>query len=681
MADMDKSETHKAHRVAHSGRKAKKKDAKKKKHHEQDLTARQRNPKAFAIQSVKKAERMFRRTMDIKSKGYKIPTVDRMPENPPPAVVAIVGPPKVGKTTLLKGLIRNFTKQKITSIQGPVTLVSGRKKRVTFIECNNDINNMIDIAKIADLVLLLIDAKSGFEMETFEFMNICQVHGMPRLMGVLTHLDLFKNKKAMQTQKKALKRRYLTEIPRAEKMFFLSGILHGEYLKKEMHNVGRFISVMKFELSSFKKSHPYVLVDRMEDITDPDLLAKNPVANRKVCLYGYARGGALKKNSPFHIPGCGDYIIKTIHFLPDPCPLPETLKKRSLNEKERLIYAPMSGVGGIVYDKDAVYIEVKDDQGQAKDELEDKPSEKLVSSIVSVQHPIDEKMRATKLQLLPGEQPLIEEDLSSSENDDDDDDENDEEEDDEDDDDENNESDRSSDNDSEDELSSDSESDSGNEESENESGILSDKEETQQKTGKKRKVRFEDEEDESHDFDIKKDSVKLASNAAKKQTKKKTKLEKNDDDNEDDFEEIGHAKWKDNLMKKAADDFYQRQKETFNLQKLVYGQRQVQETEDSDSDDEIGGLFRLAKHEKEKKHFQSDDGIDCCKFTTSVSRDWTDEKEMESIKDCFVTGKWDESEDAKHLLEEDDELYGDFEDYETGIAYKAEKPEKETSER
>ena len=45
-------------------------------------------------------------------------------------------------------------------------------------------------------------------------------------------------------------------------------------------------------------------------------------------------------------------------YLPDPCPLPEKEKKRSLNQKERLIYAPMSGVGGIVYDKDAVYIDL-----------------------------------------------------------------------------------------------------------------------------------------------------------------------------------------------------------------------------------------------------------------------------------------------------------------------------------
>jgi ribosome biogenesis protein BMS1 len=31
-------------------------------------------------------------------------------------------------------------------------------------ECNNDLNSMIDIGKIADLVLLMIDASFGFEM-------------------------------------------------------------------------------------------------------------------------------------------------------------------------------------------------------------------------------------------------------------------------------------------------------------------------------------------------------------------------------------------------------------------------------------------------------------------------------------------------------------------------------------
>ena len=48
-------------------------------------------------------------------------------------------------------------------------------------------------------------------------------------------------------------------------------------------------------------------------------------------------------------------------------------------------------------------------------------------------------------------------------------------------------------------------------------------------------------------------------------------------------------------------------------------------------------------------------------------------KVREIIRDCFVTGKWKESEDAAELLrlddEDDDELFGDFEDLETGEKY------------
>jgi ribosome biogenesis protein BMS1 len=70
---------------------------------------------------------------------------------------------------------------------------------------------MIDIAKIADLILILIDASFGFEMEIFEFINICQVHGMPKVMGVLTHMDKVK-KNQLKSLKMKLKQRFWTEL-------------------------------------------------------------------------------------------------------------------------------------------------------------------------------------------------------------------------------------------------------------------------------------------------------------------------------------------------------------------------------------------------------------------------------------------------------------------------------------
>jgi len=65
------------------------------------------------------------RTLDVKEKKHHIPVVDRVPAEPPPILVAIIGPPKVGKSTLLQCLVKNFTRQKVTNIKGPITVVSG----------------------------------------------------------------------------------------------------------------------------------------------------------------------------------------------------------------------------------------------------------------------------------------------------------------------------------------------------------------------------------------------------------------------------------------------------------------------------------------------------------------------------------------------------------------------------
>ena len=43
------------------------------------------------------------------------------------------------------------------------------------LECPNEIHGMIDMAKLADIVVLIIDASIGFEMETFEFLTLLNV--------------------------------------------------------------------------------------------------------------------------------------------------------------------------------------------------------------------------------------------------------------------------------------------------------------------------------------------------------------------------------------------------------------------------------------------------------------------------------------------------------------------------
>ena len=155
-------------------------------------------------------------------------------------------------------------------------------------------------------MLLLVDASFGFEMEIFEFLNICQVHGFPRVMGVLTHLDHFKDNKLLNTTKKRLKHRFWTEVyqvcdryicatydycwrwcswyavfamcvfaqcvvtfcfwyfvvSQGAKLFHLSGLVETEYQKTQIHNLCRFISVIKLRPLTWRSTHPHLLADR-----------------------------------------------------------------------------------------------------------------------------------------------------------------------------------------------------------------------------------------------------------------------------------------------------------------------------------------------------------------------------------------------------------------------------------
>ncbi|RZR73588.1 hypothetical protein BHM03_00026027 [Ensete ventricosum] len=118
------------------------------------------------------------------------------------------------------------------------SITPGKQRRVQFLECPNDINGMIDAAKIADLALLLVDGSYGFEMQVI----------------LILYVQLWQ----------------------------------------------------------------------------------------------------------VHIAGVGDFASTGITSLADPCPLPSAAKKKGLRDKEKLFYAPMSGLGDLLYDKDAVYININD---------------------------------------------------------------------------------------------------------------------------------------------------------------------------------------------------------------------------------------------------------------------------------------------------------------------------------
>ena len=91
----------------------------------------------------------------------------------------------------------------------------------------------------------------------------------------------------------------------------------------------------------WRNTHPYVIVDRHEDITHPSVLDEDANADRTITMYGYVRGTHLKPGHKVHMIGMGDFDVRELNAVDDPCMLARKDEKRTtLNKKKPLLCAP-----------------------------------------------------------------------------------------------------------------------------------------------------------------------------------------------------------------------------------------------------------------------------------------------------------------------------------------------------
>ena len=285
----------------------------------------------------------------------------------PPLIIMIQGGHSSGKTTLIKSLVKYYTNQNITSFKGSITVRNSKNQRLTFIECPNDISSLDDCSKIVDVAILLIDARVGFEMETFEFISLLKNHGFTQIMGVITHMDDFRQNKSLSKYKKQIKKRFIKDATDKSKLFYLFGIKNNLYIKLQLHTMARYLKVIKPNQPGFRINHPYIFCDRYDiNFSKTNITNKeNPEEKNDdviVSLFGYVRGNHLNKNSLIYINGLGEYNIDFAEKMDDPCPIEMVSKngkvKRTLKKKDKNLYAPYSNINMLEYDRKSGYINI-----------------------------------------------------------------------------------------------------------------------------------------------------------------------------------------------------------------------------------------------------------------------------------------------------------------------------------
>ena len=215
---------------------------------------------------------------------------------------------------------------------------------------------------------------------------------------------------------------------------------------------------------------------------------------------------------------------------------------------------------------------------------------------------------------------------------------------------------------------------------------------------------YEDEEDEMSDSENGEDSELVITEARDTCSSRKRESVSDSDNSEDtdgeetgsDEEDIGsdgektgsneeemgtdgdilpsHLRWKLDLAHKANRTFKQRYSRSTSLKMLVYGDTKRMKNEESK--EYVGGLFHVRGSISTGNYYNQ---LDTSLCTRDIERDWCDDSVICAVKSRFVTGSWGD-EDASRLLEEDEEMYGDFEDFETGEIHKVTQEEDEQTE-
>ena len=441
----------------------------------------------------------------------------------------------------------------------------------------------------------------------------------------------------------------------------------------------------------WRNTHPYVVVDRHEDVTNPNEVEEDPECDRSVTFYGYVRGSNLKKNTRVHLIGVGDFNISEISVLPDPCPIPDREREMKSLRKEALLFAPLANVGVVSFDSDAVYIDIgrvnytkpenlaltdrttEEAAVAVQQEIDPSAPAGMLRSLQDVDEVVEEQKRGSSLRIFKKSKPVANNSVV----------------------DEPEEAEESS-SDEKDSDQDDSDSEVGEEGSDDEM-VQSGEFQTRRPMG--RLDGNQESEDENSDGDESQSNDESEDQAMSGEESESDS--DNDSDDDDEKEESGRASWKNSIASRAAQSFRERQAAMMNLQELVYGTDAALVTDEGKDDDEDAlsddddHFFKLKKSRTSTEAAPSGSGEkqmapitlteddssrelpDNASLAFDVSA-WLEEGEdclLESIRDKFVTGKWEKNGEAG----DDDEEFGEFEDLETGEKFGA-APDKDKEE-
>lgn len=177
---------------------------------------------------------------------------------------------------------------------------------MTLFACPRELVPVLDIAKVADLIVYAFDVEQGIDDDGLQILNLLIHQGMPTAMGVLLGSENVPLKKRHEV-KKAVSEAFCRQFAEEPRVVPVDNITDAEQLV-------RFASQQKLR-DIWRDRRPYMLVEQFQFHPNP----ANPEFGT-LSLAGYTRGAMMDVNMIVHLTGIGDFQLDSIVAPQDPHP-------------------------------------------------------------------------------------------------------------------------------------------------------------------------------------------------------------------------------------------------------------------------------------------------------------------------------------------------------------------------
>ena len=248
------------------------------------------------------------------------------------------------------------------------------KERLSFIQTKRDIYNILDICKVADVLVFVSSCKntdaSNWKLDPdkyspsidefgYKILSIIRSQGIPNHICIIQDLELI-NQKYKNDIKKLFTRYFDSELS-PDKTFSLQGSIDMSVVSQvdEYKNLIRNICGMNILTNlEIRKHRSFMLAEKVVY-----------TENKGLEISGYIKGNTLNIKNYIHITGFGDYQMESIEYDNDPIPIKSFSKSRSgsmdLDSKEKR--------SNIIQDSKNVLNLVPDNELNVENNLDNKP--------------------------------------------------------------------------------------------------------------------------------------------------------------------------------------------------------------------------------------------------------------------------------------------------------------------